>query len=81
MSLVRFRDYPWGDDLSTMKEVTCVNHPTARYLTKNPAMRGLHFIEAPEGFGWGQECPCPWDDLRVRVEDSEAEAYATLGSD
>lgn len=58
------------DRLSTMKYLTCVNHPTARYLTKNPWSRGLHFItpcdEAPQE-GWpvsGLECPCPFSDLR-----------------
>ena len=65
------------DDFSTMKEVTCVNHPTAQYLTKNPWHRGLHFIEPCDeakepgwvgnGDGWPArlECPCPFSDLRV----------------
>jgi hypothetical protein len=66
------------NDLSTMKSLTCVNHPTAKYLTKNPWTRGLHFIspcdEAPFGdqsvgvlAAW--ECPCPFSDLRVVAHD------------
>ena len=63
----------WSD-LSTMKELTCANHPTAEYLTKNPWVRGLHFIEPAEEFARGGgtgpaglECPCPFSDLRVVV--------------
>lgn len=51
-------------DLSCMKTLTCVNHPTAVYLTKNPWMRGIHVIKFPEGFEY-KECPCPFSDLRV----------------
>jgi hypothetical protein len=53
----------WAD-MSTLKEMTCVNHPTARYLTKNPWQRGLHFVTPATGFGFS-ECPCPFGDLRV----------------
>lgn len=53
----------------SLKEITCVNHPTARYLSKNPMTRSLHFVRAPEGFGYTRECPCPYGDLRVKVED------------
>lgn len=69
-------------DKSTHKTLTCANHPTARYLTKNPWERGLHFIrpcdEAPvEGWpGSGLECPCPFSDLRVVVFDDPAEEAA-----
>lgn len=47
---------------STMFKLTCRNHPTAKYLTKNPYERNLHLIESPEGFG---ECACPFKDLVV----------------
>lgn len=57
------------------RHMTCVNHPTARYITKNPHTRTLHFIkpceEAPQE-GWpmgGLECPCPFSDLRVIMEE------------
>lgn len=75
------------DDFSTMKRLTCVNHPTARYLTKNPWARGLHFIEpCKEAYELGSdkarlaagftgpahmECPCPFSDLRVVRRDEE----------
>lgn len=55
--------------------LTCRNHPTARYLTKNPWSRGIHFIAAPieardqpdwQGSGpGGLECTCPFSDLVV----------------
>ena len=38
----------WAD-LSTMKTLTCRWHPGARYLTKNPYTRGIHFVEADPG--------------------------------
>jgi hypothetical protein len=72
----------WSD-MSTMKELTCVHHPTAQYLTKNPWQRGLHFIEpcveAPvEGWPFGGfECPCPFSDLRVVVGSGRYEKEET----
>lgn len=56
-----------------MYELTCKNHRGARYLTKNPFQRGLHFVEADpsrrdlEFKDW--ECPCPFDDLVVTHND------------
>lgn len=63
-------------DFSTMKELTCVNHPTAEYLTKNPWQRSLHFIHPcveamsephPDWPLHGLECPCPFSDFRVVI--------------
>ena len=62
----------WSD-LSVMKEMTCKNHPTARYLTKNPSTRGLHFVTVSDEGMRGEfedgklECPCPFSDLMVIV--------------
>lgn len=53
----------WSD-LSTMKYLTCINHPSALYLTKNPWMRTLHWVKASVEYP-GSECPCPFEDLRV----------------
>jgi hypothetical protein len=68
----------WSD-LSTHKTMTCRNHPTAVYLTKNPAIRSVHFVkpcdEAPQA-GWplaGLECPCPFDDLVVVLDPARTE--------
>lgn len=57
-------------DYSTMKYLTCVNHPFARYLTKNPWDRGLHFIQGPNGIDamLDDECKCGFTDLRVVIE-------------
>lgn len=58
-------DAHWDGDLKT---VTCVNHPTARYLTKHIYDRSLHFVEAAAGFKPFEECPCAFADLAVVVE-------------
>jgi hypothetical protein len=56
-----------------MFDLTCKNHPTARYTTKNPYTRNLHFLQAAEGFGFAQECPCAFSDLVVIVEGEGAQ--------
>lgn len=50
-----------------MFDMTCRNHPTARYSTKNPYQRGLHILKFPDGMTG--ECPCPFSDMVVIVED------------
>ena len=74
MKLVPVRDFPWSGDYSTMHSLTCVNHPTARYLTKNPFARNIHLIKRPEGdiprTPDTGECLCPFGDLAVIVPDS-----------
>lgn len=54
------------------KELTCKNHPLARYLSKNPFERGLHFIQGPNGLSslFEKECDCPFDDLRVVIQEN-----------
>jgi hypothetical protein len=58
-------------DLSTMKELTCINHQGMKYLTKNPSIRTLHIVTAdPEVLKDGKiECDCPFSDLRVVIRD------------
>ena len=65
-----------------MLEITCRNHPTARYLMKNMRGRGLHFIAWAEDMpeteeerieqGWTgvlhSECPCPISDLVLKED-------------
>lgn len=46
-----------------MFRLTCKNHAEMEYLTKNPYQRGLHLVK-----GW-PECPCPFADLVVLVDD------------
>lgn len=67
MKLTPINEYVWTDDYSFMRKLTCKNHPTARYLTKNPYFRGIHLVKFPEGER--QECPCPFTDLMV-IEES-----------
>ncbi len=54
------------EDFSTMKVLTCKNHPTARYSTKNPWQRRLHILEYPKDCQG--ECSCPMSDLCLIVE-------------
>lgn len=70
--LVSVDDFPWTDDFSWMRELTCVNHPTAKYYTKNLFSRGLHIITLPQGIPMEErtytgECKCPLRDLVVVV--------------
>jgi hypothetical protein len=67
MKLTPIRDYKWTDDYSFHRKLTCKNHPTARYLTKNPYFRSIHLIKLPDGET--KECTCPFDDLMVIEED------------
>lgn len=62
--LIPFSEVDFSD-YSKMKSITCVNHPTARYLSKDPYSRGLHFIHSADEMPAGTECPCPFSDLRV----------------
>jgi hypothetical protein len=71
MKLTPVRDYVWTDDYSFMRRMTCINHPTALYLTKNPFTRSIHLIKVPEGnierTDMG-ECKCPFNELAVIEE-------------
>lgn len=52
-----------------MYTLTCVKHPVAKYLTKNPYQRSIHVIK----FGLhNKECDCPFNDLMV-VTDEECD--------
>jgi hypothetical protein len=70
--LVETSDFVWTDNYAFMRQMTCRNHRGARYLTKNPGSRGLHFVEADptvkvgEG-NWMGECPCEYGDLMVVI--------------
>lgn len=70
MKLIPIREYPWDDDYSYLRTLTCKNHPTAKYFTKNPFNRSIHPIALPEGDiprSATGECLCPFDDLAVVV--------------
>jgi hypothetical protein len=57
-------------------DLTCKNHLTGRWSSKNPHQRGLHWNGWEDGFtlhpeyGWN-ECGCPFSDMVVIVEDEE----------
>lgn len=46
-----------------MYTLTCRNHPTAEYTTKNPFQRNVHCVQVPVGMT--KECDCPFHDLVV----------------
>jgi hypothetical protein len=46
--------------------LTCRNHPTVRYSTKNPYHRSLHILRFPDELDY--ECACPFSDLVVIAE-------------
>lgn len=67
-------EFDWGseDKIGPMFELTCKNHPLARYLTKNPWLRSLHFVKAHDPATPYTECPCPFGDMVVVVGVDEA---------
>lgn len=68
--LVPVKEFPFPEPGPEHFQLTCKNHPTAKYLTKNPWNRGLHVIELPKGdiprTATG-ECTCPFSDLVVII--------------
>lgn len=74
MTLVPIREFEWTNDYSFLRTLTCVNHQTARYYTKNPFFRSIHVVKLPEGNiqrSYTGECICPANDLVVMVEETE----------
>ena len=67
-NLVPINEFKWTDDYSFMRTLTCINHQTARYSTKNPFFRSLICTKLPEGdierSNTG-ECTCPMSNLVV----------------
>ena len=74
MELRELKDVPDWDDLSTMKTLTCRNHTGARYVTKNPWTRSLHFVKGDPTVGPTTECSCDFDDLVQIIEDADQES-------
>lgn len=68
--MVALKDAPvdW-EDRSFHKTLTCVNHPRARWSTKNPWDRSI-FVDKGQNGGepmFDTECSCPFSDLRMVV--------------
>lgn len=55
------------EDRSYHKNLTCVNHPRARWSTKNPWDRSIFMHKGMNGGDamYDEECKCPFSDLRV----------------
>lgn len=60
--LCTVKDFTWTDDYSFHRWLTCVNHPKARFSTKNPWDRSVHVQNDV-----GHACQCGIEDLRVIV--------------
>jgi hypothetical protein len=58
------------DGFGGLFQLTCVNHPTARWSTKNPHIRNLHFLEGPAEHPF-TECDCSFFKLVVISKESE----------
>lgn len=72
MKLVPIKEFEWTEDYSFMRELTCKNHQTARYLTKNPWNRSVHIAKFPEGDierSRNGDCTCPFSDMVVIVKE------------
>ena len=75
--LVPIGEYEWTDDYSFHRTLTCKNHPTAKYLTKNPFYRSIHVVKLPEGEierSETGECTCPFSDLVVVTDESKVDS-------
>lgn len=80
--MIEMGDFAWTDDFSYHRTITCRNHPSAVYTTKNYFSRHLHCIQTPQSDDEGDikrtrtgECDCPVEDLVVAMaEGSQEEA-------
>jgi hypothetical protein len=75
MTLIPINEFKWTDDYSYHRTLTCKNHPTARYSTKNPYDRNIHIITLPEGpveRDASGDCKCKFTDLMVIAEESDS---------
>lgn len=71
VKLTPISDYNWTDNFSFMRTLTCINHQSAKYLTKNPFSRGIHVVKLPIGDIQrtnSGECTCPFTNLAVVEE-------------
>lgn len=56
-------EFDWAHNGMKDQLLTCRNHNTGLWMTKNPSSRHLHFLREPIGMSW--ECSCPFSDLVV----------------
>lgn len=69
--LIWVYEFPFPEPGPQTFYMTCINHQTARYSTKNPFQRNIHVLAFPEGFG-SKECDCPFSEMVVIVNVEEA---------
>lgn len=70
-TLVPVREFEWTDDFSYHRTLTCQNHPSARYSSKNVWQRSIFIVTPPEGDierGPSGDCTCKVTDLLVMVK-------------
>lgn len=72
MKYIPVNEFTWTEDYSFHRYMTCANHNTALYMTKNPHVRSMHILRYPEDTEPFTECECPFEDLRVICEDDGA---------
>lgn len=61
----RLGDFDWEHNDMELRTITCMSHPSARYLSKHPWQRSLHFVESAVDMPPFTECPCPLKNLVV----------------
>lgn len=75
LTYVPIGEFEWTDDYSYLRTLTCKNHPTAKYFTKNPWHRKLTLVKLPDDEDIERsptgECLCPFGDLVVVAELSQ----------
>ena len=77
-TLVPAGTYEWGNDFSYHRVMTCRNHPTARYSSKNAWQRSIFISVKPVADGTPRsengDCTCVIGDLLVMVPEEASQA-------
>src|SRR5690242_1847625 len=81
-NLVPIDKFKWTDDYSYHRHITCVNHQTLRWSTKNWWARSVFFHGNVNDTGAPRvrECECPAEDLRVVVDESQPPVCCPWGT-
>lgn len=74
-------DFNWADNDMILQHITCKNHTTARYLSKHPYDRSLHFVESAVDMPPFTECSCPFGDLVVVVQPMKSDIRQRLADE
>lgn len=65
ITFVPWAKFAWTDDYSWDRTMTCHNHPSAKYYTKNFLAMAVFLVQSPNGYRLGEECQCGPDAMVV----------------